>query len=110
MESLTQENVELCKVKDLKPGQVISEDVFVDKCLLMKKGTVVTQKNISNLRKRNINFVYVKKDKESMTSISPKQIENYNISKEKLKEEFYEILGSVSLESRYGNVLKNRLC
>ena len=117
MQKIKNTGYEHCHVKNLKEGQVVYEDLIVENKVLITKGGVLTERTISKLKNHHVQYVCVEKQSEQVTfnfeakktsgkvvSLEKKQ----TIAAEKIEDEFYKLLGFLSLETRYGKVLKNK--
>lgn len=98
---------ELCHVDDLKPGQILYEDILQNKQILMKRGGMLTDKIISILKRRNIQYVYIVKE-QPRTKERYSNIKKGRFQSKDFEEEFYETLRLVGSESRYGKILRNK--
>lgn len=99
-------NYEICFINDLKSGQIVYEDVFVEQRRLLAKGHVLTDRIITILKNRNVQQVMIEKalttnhsDNSAMNIIEQMKYE--------LGHDFLKVLGTLSSETRYGKALNN---
>ncbi|AWE08495.1 hypothetical protein DCE79_14450 [Lysinibacillus sp. 2017] len=99
-------NYEICFINDLKSGQIVYEDVFVEQRCLLAKGHVLTDRIITILKNRNVQQVMIEKalttnhsDNSAMNIIEQMKYE--------LGHDFLKVLGTLSSETRYGKALNN---
>lgn len=102
----------------LKHGDIISTDIYFNKTLLIKAGTVIDDDVITRLKNWGISKVNVvelgqefspQMHAVSTPTVKKKQTIFYSKSLFNIKELFYESLQYVVSESRYGYVLHNDL-
>lgn len=124
------QNFEVFHVNDLKPGQVIFENVFVESRCLLTKGHLLTERIIAILKNRNLKQIKIKKvepdsiefDLNKLTEENPFQqtgtlleeieMQSFDVNAtlkvnntELLNLNFLTILGTLSSEIRYGKAL-----
>ncbi|SOC03467.1 HD domain-containing protein [Ureibacillus xyleni] len=89
-------------VLELTEGVVLARDLFVEGRLLMKEGNFLTSRVINLLKNRNVEHVYIKNSLQQQN-----KTELIELSTENVTEQFFSVLAELSIEKRYGHVLKN---
>ncbi|MGN7477508.1 HD-GYP domain-containing protein [Solibacillus silvestris] len=97
------QDYELCFIKDLKPGHIVYEDLYVENRRLLSKGHVLSERIINILRNRNIRQILI--EKNYVPSILPPN-ENEQL-KYDAGHDYLRALGVLSSETRYGLLLNN---
>ncbi len=108
-QNLITSTYEICLTNDLKPGQIVYEDVYVENRRLLSKGHVLTDRIIYVLQNRNVKQVLIEKSSintDVSTTVSFKNIINDHIASD-LRHDYLSALGQLSSETRYGKLLNN---
>ncbi|WP_099158054.1 HD-GYP domain-containing protein [Virgibacillus ndiopensis] len=100
----------IVNVKDLQNGDILAEDVYRGKTLMLKKGSILSKLFISKLRQWDITSVEINNENGN-NPVSEKVINNNNIplkfppDKSELERDFLNNLSYVAYEYRYGIAL-----
>lgn len=109
--SRKQENFRCIHILNVEPGHVLYENIYVNQTLLLKKGVVLTASMIEKIKSYNMQFITVEERERKKPSISVMPVA-ISIEDKKLidniKSEFYSVLSSLSVETRYGRFLNNK--
>ncbi|MEK4627571.1 HD domain-containing phosphohydrolase [Solibacillus sp. FSL R7-0682] len=118
--------IEQILLKDVSPGDILANDLFVNRQLLMKKDSTLTEKGIELLRKKGVQFVTVYYQEKMHESNDTTQ--HYLLSNELSKNDivfnfsnipgsihstddialnFYSLLAELDMDIRYGQILKD---
>lgn len=110
-QNLAIKKYESCFTRDLKPGQIVYEDVYVENRRLLAKGHVLTERIIRLLQNRNVQQVLIEKiatnlgnSLKSFTNFTP---ETTNSITSDIRLDYLRALGQLSSETRYGKLLNN---
>ncbi|MER2128043.1 HD domain-containing phosphohydrolase [Solibacillus sp.] len=107
-QNLATNTYKTCFTRDLKPGQIVYEDVYVENRRLLAKGHVLTERIISLLRNRNVQQVLIEKTATNMgNSLKSFTKEATNPISMDIRHDYLRALGQLSSETRYGKLLNN---
>lgn len=109
--SKKQENYRCTYIANVFPGQVLYGNVYVNNKLLLKSGDVLTVSMIEKIKFYNIQFVTVEDRNRTKSSASVMPVATSSEEKrliDSIKSEFYTVLSSLSVETRYGRFLNNK--
>jgi len=101
-------------IADLQEGSILTEDLFVEKRMLMRKGSPLTARIINLLKNRNIKFVYVQssfvEQKDHVEVNKDMERKEMDYKQEELGQypDFMKTLAELSMEIRYGHALRNK--
>lgn len=103
-------------IKDVRPNEVLGDDIFHDDRLMIKKGTALSERMINLLKKRDIKAVHIAMKEtlqqtasdnatntNKLTEVEP--IATYMHDESAVREAFIQTLALVGYEHRYGKLL-----
>ncbi|WP_339213517.1 HD domain-containing phosphohydrolase [Solibacillus sp. FSL W8-0372] len=107
-------NIEKLLIQDVEPGDVLADDVFINRTLFMKKDSILTAKALELLKKKSIKYLSIYYKEKCANSFEfPILMEdtliNFSDSSLSGNEDefnFYAILAELDIEIRYGQLLK----
>lgn len=119
--------IEQILIQDVAPGDILATDIFIDRQLLMKKDSKLTEKGIELLKKKSVQFISIYYNETSILpntflpeqSAKEEQLEQPNFTfnfnnissisaiPEAQKVNFYALLAELDIEIRYGQILKD---
>ena len=101
-------------INDLRNGEVITNDIYFNKTLLVKAGSIVNDALLKNLQNWGIKNLYIsnymsplKRRTEAVKPLNKKEKIFYSKELFDIKSLFYESLQYVVSETRYGLILNN---
>lgn len=97
-------------IENVAPGEILGEDIIHENIFLVKKGTKLSKRMISLLKRRQIREIRIlKNDSEQLPTQSHEiNLKSPMISKYdqiKIKDTFFQSLSFVGYEHRYGKIL-----
>ena len=115
--------IEELLLQDIQPGDVLAADIYVERQLIMTKGSPITEKAIDLLKRKSVQFVsiYYNEQTTILTDLSLSALEtehaastesftfNFAATTEENFQafDFYAVLAELDIEIRYGQMLKN---
>ncbi|WP_274307785.1 HD-GYP domain-containing protein [Solibacillus daqui] len=115
--------IEQLLLQDIVPGDILAADIYVDRQLIMTKGSPITEKAIDLLKRKSVQFVSIYYNEQVMAPIDinipnvksetlqPTESLTFNfaaISEDNYETfDFYAILAELDIEIRYGEILKD---
>lgn len=106
--------IEKLLIQDVDPGDVLADDIFINRTLFMKKDSILTVKALELLKKKNVTYlsIYYKEKFASPIDFSillGDTVINFSdssLSGRGNEFNFYAILAELDIEIRYGQLLK----
>ena len=121
--------IEQLLIQDISPGDILATDLYVNRQLFMKKDSILTEKALELLKRKNVQFISIYYDEKAELSVEPitqqlssdiqADINNIvlNFTKTSVtinsnkggnhRINFYNLLAELDIEIRYGQILKN---
>lgn len=99
------------RIQDIQEDTVLARDLYVENHMFMKKGWALSERIITLLKNRNIEFVHIVQEQEQIVDVPlDEQTSNFFhtlIVQNEPVTNYLQALGELSTEIRYGHALKD---